>query len=90
MHEFLQMPVKINLLVIILNAQTHPYVIPTDGPFYYNDCSEVAKKYNDSFMQIVIVMTYAMKQGLGFMGATKDILPEPFPLQGICANSVTW
>lgn len=43
MHEFLQMPVNMNLLVITLNAETHLYVIPTDGPFYYNDSSEVAK-----------------------------------------------
>ena len=41
-------------------------------------------------MQIVMVMTHTMKQGVGFMGATTDILPEPFPLQGICANSATW
>lgn len=40
-------------------------------------------------MQIVMVMTHTMKQGLGFVGATKDILLDPFPLQGICANSVT-
>lgn len=37
------MPVNMNLLGIILNAETHPYVISTDGSFYYNDSSEVAK-----------------------------------------------
>lgn len=36
-----------------------------------------------------MVLTHTMKQGLGFVGATKDILPEPFPLQGMCTNSVT-
>jgi len=37
MQEFLQMPVNMNLQVIILNTETHPYVISTDGPFYHND-----------------------------------------------------
>lgn len=43
MHEFLQMPVNINLLAIILNTEILSCVISTDGPFYYNDGSEVAE-----------------------------------------------
>ena len=43
MHEFSQMPVNMNLLGIILNAETHLYVISIDGAFYYNESSKVAK-----------------------------------------------
>lgn len=84
------MPVNMNLLVFLLNAEIYLYVIFTDGPIYYNDSSEVEKKYGDSFMQIAIVITNTTEEGLGFVEKTKDILPEPFPLQGVCANSVTW
>lgn len=43
MHEFLQRPVNINLLVIILNTEILHHVISTDGPFYYKDGSEAAE-----------------------------------------------
>lgn len=77
-----------NLLVFLLNAEIYPCVIFTDGSIYYNDSSEVAKKYSDSFTQIAIVITNTTEEGLGLTETTKDILPEPFPLQGVCANSV--
>lgn len=53
----------------------YPYVSSIDGPFYYNNGFEVEKKYDNNFLQVVMVIIYTRKQGLKLVEAITDILP---------------